>query len=321
MNKRIKNVIFVGIIVVLMSIFASPILATTIVGSPCNEPDGTVYCENAALLECYNKVWEDGGPCDFGTCTLDNSRCADESEANIILNEFDVMVSMSRYCQDKSDGTEYCFDGVFVNCKNKLPENMKKCESGMCMPDNSRCANIGGEADTINNVLTALNGIMSCDSNNKTKYRCVNAKLWRCNGERWMYIRDCECMSDNSGCFSVYNVNSMAERKTTSDLTEEYNPTTSSSLIPSYPFGFKFADKDVASIFNELLPYIYVFAGLILLFMMIFGGIGLMTAAGDPKKMEASQKRITMALVGFLIVFVSYFVVQIVEVVLGIKIL
>lgn len=96
--------------------------------------------------------------------------------------------------------------------------------------------------------------------------------------------------------------------------------------IPDYPTDdngntFKFADATVGDIFSAILPYIYVIAGLILLFMLIAGGLGLMTAAGDPKKVEASQGRITMALVGFLIVFVSYLVVQLVEVMLNVQIL
>lgn len=92
--------------------------------------------------------------------------------------------------------------------------------------------------------------------------------------------------------------------------------------LPGYSgTGFKFENKTVADIFNDLLPYIYVFAGIILLFMLIVGGFGMMTAAGDPKKVEASQKKITNGLVGFIIIFISYFVVQIVELVLGIKIL
>jgi hypothetical protein len=81
---------------------------------------------------------------------------------------------------------------------------------------------------------------------------------------------------------------------------------------------------DVASVIGGpkgLLAYIYVFAGLILLIMLISGGITLMTAAGDPGKAKAGYGKISSSIIGFLIIFVSYFVVQIVEVVLKIKIL
>lgn len=92
--------------------------------------------------------------------------------------------------------------------------------------------------------------------------------------------------------------------------------------LPGYAgTGFKFENKKPAAIFSALLPYIYVVAGLILLFILIIGGIGLMTAAGDPKKIEASQGKITTGVIGFMIIFVSYFLVQLVELMLGIKVL
>jgi hypothetical protein len=91
--------------------------------------------------------------------------------------------------------------------------------------------------------------------------------------------------------------------------------------LPNYEgTGFKFENATPADIFNELIPYIYVLAGLILLFILIFGGIGLMTAAGDPKKIEAAQGKITAGVIGFVIIFISYFLVKIAEVMLGVKV-
>ena len=113
-----------------------------------------------------------------------------------------------------------------------------------------------------------------------------------------------------------------------SNNSSSNNSNTTDAKIPDYPsnigtgiINLKSNTMTVGSIFSALLPYIYAVAGLILLFMLIMGGLGLMTAAGDPKKMEASQGRITAALIGFLIVFISYFVVQLVEIMLNIQIL
>lgn len=85
--------------------------------------------------------------------------------------------------------------------------------------------------------------------------------------------------------------------------------------------NFNFTTSKTGDIFTQLLPYIYVIAGLMLLVMLIMGGLGLMTSAGNPDKMKAGYGKITNALIGFLIIFISYFVVQLVEIVLGIKIL
>jgi len=89
------------------------------------------------------------------------------------------------------------------------------------------------------------------------------------------------------------------------------------AVLPPNPVS-KF--NDVGSLVSAILPYIYGFAGLALFIMLIWGGITLMTAAGDPAKSKSGYGKISAGLIGFLIVFVSYFVTQIVEVVLGIKI-
>jgi len=79
---------------------------------------------------------------------------------------------------------------------------------------------------------------------------------------------------------------------------------------------------DLGSIVSTLLgQYVFFFAGLILLFMLIMGGFQMMTSAGDPEKVKAGQGKITTAVIGFLIVFVAYWLMQIIETVLGFKIL
>jgi hypothetical protein len=90
--------------------------------------------------------------------------------------------------------------------------------------------------------------------------------------------------------------------------------------LPTYEeTGFKFEGKTIGDIIGGLLPYVYVLAGLILLLMLIAGGIGLMTSAGNPDKTKVAQGRITGAFIGFIIVFISYLVAKIVEVALGVK--
>ena len=81
--------------------------------------------------------------------------------------------------------------------------------------------------------------------------------------------------------------------------------------------GFKFADKKIGDIISALLPYIFVLAGLVLLLMLIFGGFQLMTSAGDPKGMEAGKNRVMYAIIGFLIIFASFWLVQILQVIFG----
>ena len=82
-----------------------------------------------------------------------------------------------------------------------------------------------------------------------------------------------------------------------------------------------FAGKAPADIVNELVEYLFVAAGLILLFLLIFGGFELMTSAGDPEKTKKAQAKITSAIVGFLIIFLSYWIAQALGIMLGFDLL
>jgi len=64
-------------------------------------------------------------------------------------------------------------------------------------------------------------------------------------------------------------------------------------------------------------------AGVILLALILFGGISYIMAAGsaDQKKLAQAQDTITSAIIGFLVIFTSYFIIQIIQVVTGLKIL
>ena len=77
----------------------------------------------------------------------------------------------------------------------------------------------------------------------------------------------------------------------------------------------------VSSIINELLPYLLTGAGLILFGMLLWGGFEMMTATTDAKKAEAGKGRITAAIVGFLIIFASYWIAQIIQIIFGVNIL
>lgn len=76
----------------------------------------------------------------------------------------------------------------------------------------------------------------------------------------------------------------------------------------------------IPGIINTLVPIIITFAGLILFVMLIAGGFQMLTSASNPEAAKAGQGRITTALIGFLIIFAAYWIVQIVEIVLGINI-
>jgi hypothetical protein len=79
----------------------------------------------------------------------------------------------------------------------------------------------------------------------------------------------------------------------------------------------------LGQIVSVLLPNAFILAGVILLFLLIGGGLMVIINAGgnNPENVAKGQKAITAAVLGFLIVFTSYWVVQIVEYVTGLDIL
>lgn len=80
---------------------------------------------------------------------------------------------------------------------------------------------------------------------------------------------------------------------------------------PNAQKPFSQPDANLNTIINELMKYLFPFAGLLLLLYLIIGGFGYLTSGGDPKKTESAQHQITNALIGFLILFLSFWIVEI----------
>lgn len=85
------------------------------------------------------------------------------------------------------------------------------------------------------------------------------------------------------------------------------------------PFG-KTGGKTIGDLISLGLKISFVVAGLILLFFIIIGGISIIAGAGgnDPEKAKKGQQAVTSALIGFVIIFVAYWIVRLIEVITGI---
>lgn len=83
------------------------------------------------------------------------------------------------------------------------------------------------------------------------------------------------------------------------------------------PSGFAFSDAKIGDIVQKALPYVFAFAGLGLLLMIVFAGFTMLTSAGDTKKLEAGKGRLTNGLVGFFIIFAAYWLVELLQFIFG----
>lgn len=77
------------------------------------------------------------------------------------------------------------------------------------------------------------------------------------------------------------------------------------------PSGPQF--PNLASVVGNAIQFIFPIAGVILLAFLVWGGFDYLTSMGDPKKAEAARGKITNAILGFVIIFFAYWIVQILD--------
>lgn len=70
---------------------------------------------------------------------------------------------------------------------------------------------------------------------------------------------------------------------------------------------------NLASVVTNALTYLFPITGFILLGYLLWGGFDYLTSLGDPKKAELGKQKITNALIGVVIIFVSFWLVQVID--------
>lgn len=102
-------------------------------------------------------------------------------------------------------------------------------------------------------------------------------------------------------------------------------PTSASfeALNPLAIFESPYADElsSPAGIINRALLFIFPLAGLILFVMLIWGGFEMITGATNSKAKTQSSQKIFAAIIGFMLLFASFWIIQIVEYVFNLAIL
>lgn len=81
------------------------------------------------------------------------------------------------------------------------------------------------------------------------------------------------------------------------------------------------ASSDLGGLVSVIIAWMILGAGLTSFIYLIIGGFKWLTAQGDPKALTAAQQTIFGAVIGFIITFAAYWIIEILQTVLGIKIL
>ena len=79
---------------------------------------------------------------------------------------------------------------------------------------------------------------------------------------------------------------------------------------------------DLGTLVSVLLFNAYVLAGVVFFLLILFGGFGIImgSSGGNPEQTAKGGKAVAAALGGFLIIFLSYWIIRIIEVITGIDI-
>lgn len=73
----------------------------------------------------------------------------------------------------------------------------------------------------------------------------------------------------------------------------------------------------ISDVINKILPNLILIAGIILFIILILGGFGFISSAGNPEKLKTARARITTGLIGFVLLIVSYLFVKLISIIFG----
>jgi hypothetical protein len=77
--------------------------------------------------------------------------------------------------------------------------------------------------------------------------------------------------------------------------------------------------KCIPDVFQNLVTTGLTLAGVLAVFLIVYGGIRFVTSGGDPKQVEGARSIITWALVGLILVFLSYFIITAISYLTGVS--
>ena len=75
----------------------------------------------------------------------------------------------------------------------------------------------------------------------------------------------------------------------------------------------------ILPLFANLIYWLMILSGTIAVFFVIFGGIKFLTSSGDQSRVESAKKTITWAIIGLVVVLLSFMIVNIIADITGVN--
>lgn len=77
---------------------------------------------------------------------------------------------------------------------------------------------------------------------------------------------------------------------------------------------------DLGGIIKNLFGYALGLAGIVLFILLLVGGFQFITSGGDPKAADGAKKTITSAIIGLIVILVSYIILVIIKNITGVDV-
>ncbi len=275
-------------------------------------PDGPPGCQHGGYCMNFNVGCSNGGT------TITDASCVD-----ILFNQ---------------DGEACCYQPAPAGkaCCNTVeppPSGPPNCENGgYCMNFNVGCSN-GGTTITDASCVDILfnkNGnaccyppdappppappASSCGSPDESG-ACIDNNNNTIPGAITCERNSTVCCNTEAGCDDVFPIENIVDGPS-KEFFDALNPL----KTDGDPALFEQLSTP-GGIVSRVLQFLFPLAGLVLFIMLVWGGFEILAkSAQGTKALEAGKNRITAAIVGFMLLFATYWMAQIIEAVFGIAI-
>ncbi len=78
--------------------------------------------------------------------------------------------------------------------------------------------------------------------------------------------------------------------------------------------------KDLEFLFGNVVSAALGLAGIVLFILLLVGGFKYITSGGDPKATESAQKTITYAILGLILILVSFLILVLIKTITGVDV-
>ena len=82
------------------------------------------------------------------------------------------------------------------------------------------------------------------------------------------------------------------------------------------PLDPKFTN--ISSIINNVVPFVMTIAGILLFFVLMWGGFDYISSQGAPEKLKTANAKITAGIIGFVLLILSFLITRIFSYIFGV---